>query len=52
MLALKQDLQKELADLRLITTNAVCIKYAKANMVEFMLIKELEARIAGMAGMV
>jgi len=44
----KKTLQKELDELRLITTDAACIRYARANMVEFMLIKELEARIAGM----
>jgi len=48
MKALKQELQKELDELRLITTDADCIRFAKENMVEFMLIKELEARIDGM----
>jgi len=48
MKALKQELKKELDELRLITTDADCIRFAKENMVEFMLIKELEARISGM----
>jgi len=48
MKVLKQELKKELDELRLITTDDDCIRYARANMVEFVLIKELEARIAGM----
>jgi len=48
MLPLKQELQKELAELLLLTSDAACLKFAKENMVEFVLIKELEARMAGM----
>jgi len=44
----KQRLQAELDELRLITTDADCIDYAKTNWAEYRRLAELEARLAVM----